>query len=92
MSRTLQEWGADITRPENGNIIYKVVEEWAAPTYIELGTNKELYDECQASIQALWVISYDTNENEVVDWLERFYAHEEDEALARAKELNEEGE
>lgn len=24
---------------------YKVVEEWAAPTYYEYGTGKELYDE-----------------------------------------------
>lgn len=74
------------------SIIYKVAEEWAAPTFYELGTRKELYDECDQSIQALWVISYDTEENEVVEWLERFYPDEEEEALARAKELNEEGE
>lgn len=73
------------------NIIYKVVEEWAAPTFYELGTRKELYDECDSSIQALWVVSYDADENEIVEWLERFYANEADEALARAKELNEEG-
>jgi hypothetical protein len=74
------------------SIIYKVAEEWAAPTFYELGTRKELYDECDQSIQALWVISYDTEEDEVVEWLERFYPGEEEEALARAKELNEKGE
>lgn len=74
------------------NIIYKVVEEWAAPTYKDIDTHEELYDECDASVQALWVVSYDTKEHEIVDWLERFYLNEEDEAKARAEELNKEGE
>lgn len=74
------------------NIIYKVVSEWSAPTYYDIDTNKQVYDECDASIQALWVVSYDTKEHEVVEWLERFYPDEEDEAKARAKELNLEGE
>lgn len=71
-------------------IEYKVVEEWAAPTYVDYNTRETLYDECDSSVQALWVVSYDTEEKEVIEWLERFYVGEDDEALARAKELNEE--
>ena len=74
------------------NIIYKVVSEWSAPTFYDLDTNKELYDECEASIQALWVMSYDEDEHEIIEWLERFYPNEEKEAKARAEELNREGE
>ena len=74
------------------SIIYKVVSEWSAPTYYDLDTNEELYNECDAMEQALWVVSYDTEEHEVVEWLERFYVGEDNEARARAKELNEEGE
>lgn len=77
---------------ENDNIKYIVLEEWSAPTYYKHNTKDVVFDECQASIQALWVASYDTKEDEVVEWLERFYADEDDEAEARAKELNEEGE
>lgn len=71
---------------------YLLVDEWSAPTYCLHNTDTELYDECDASIQALWVVSYDEEEHEIVEWLERFYIDEEDEARARAKELNEEGE
>lgn len=71
---------------------YLVVDEWSAPTYCKHNTSDELYDECDASIQALWVVSYDEDEHEIIEWLERFYANEEEEAEARAKELNEEGE
>lgn len=74
------------------NIIYKVVSEWAAPTFYDIDTNEELFDECDASIQALWVVSYDPKEHEIIEWLERFYANEEAEARARAKELNKERE
>lgn len=73
-------------------IIYKVVEEWSAPTYQDIDTHKVLYDECNASVQALWVVSYDPEEHELIEWLERFYPNEEEEAKARAKELNLEGE
>ena len=72
------------------SIEYKVVEEWSAPTYYELDTRKELYDECDASVQRLWVVSYDTEEKEIIEWLEEYSLLCEDEAKARAKELNEE--
>lgn len=71
---------------------YRVVSEWSAPTYYDIDTNEELFDECDASIQALWIVSYDEDEHEIIEWLERFYANEEEEAKARAKELNLEGE
>ena len=74
------------------SIKYKVVSEWAAPTYYEVGTNEVLYDECNASEQALWVVSYDTENKEIIEWLQRFYIGEEHEAEEVAKELNEEGE
>lgn len=73
-------------------IKYIVAEEWSAPTYYKHGTRETLYDECNASLQALWVVSYDEKNEEIVEWLERFYAYEDEEAEARAKELNEEGE
>jgi len=73
------------------SVEYRVVEEWSAPTYCEHHGKRVLYDECDATIQALWVVSYDTEEQEIIEWLERFYADEDDEAEARAKELNEEG-
>lgn len=73
-------------------IKYKVLSEWSAPTYYDIDTNEEVFDECQASVQALWVVSYDTETGEIEEWLERFYAHEEEEAKARAEELNREGE
>lgn len=74
------------------NLKYMVVDEWSAPTYYKHNTSEKLYDECDASIQALWVVSYDEGAQEIVEWLERFYTHEDEEAEARAKELNEEGE
>lgn len=33
--------------------IYKVVEEWSAPTYYDYDTREELYDECDSSCQRL---------------------------------------
>lgn len=55
------------------NIVYKIVVEWAAPTYYDYENNTELYDECDASPQRLWVVSYDPDEKEIVEWLEEFY-------------------
>lgn len=73
------------------NIIYKVVSEWSAPTYYDVDTNEVLYDECDASVRAYWVVSYDTEAHEIVEWLECFYDEELEEAKARAEELNREG-
>ena len=74
------------------NVIYKVVSEWSAPTYYDLDTNEELYDECDASEQALWVVSYDTKEKEIIEWLERYEIGNENIALEVAEKLNREGE
>lgn len=74
------------------SIVYKLTDEWASPTYYEHNSDKQVYDECDASIQAYWVISYDIESDEVVEWLERYTLDQEDDALARIKELNEEGE
>ena len=59
---------------------YKIVYEYSAPTFYDIETNEELYDECQASNQRLWVVSYDTENKEIVDWLMDFMLHEEDKA------------
>ena len=72
--------------------VYKLVSEWSAPTFYDYETNEVLYDECDASEQALWVVSYDTDNKEIIEWLERYYIDEVEEARARVKELNEEGE
>lgn len=84
--------GVDITRPENGNIIYKVVEEWAAPTFYDYDTQEKLYDECDSSCQRLWVVSYDEENKEIIEWLEEYYVCDIKIAKARAKELNKESE
>lgn len=81
--------GVDITEPTT-SIVYKVVSEWAAPTYYDYDTNVTLYDECQASPQCLWVVSYDTEGQEIIEWLERFETYEHNEALAMAENLNKE--
>lgn len=69
-------------------IQYRVVEEWAAPTYYDYDTGEELYDECDGSYQRLWVISYDEDEREIVEWLEEYFISDVERAKARAKELN----
>lgn len=68
-------------------ITYKVVSEWSAPTYYDIDTNKKLCDECDASEQCLWIVSYDEDDDEIVEWLERFYVGEEEQARSRAEEL-----
>lgn len=70
-------------------IVYKVVEEWSAPTFYDIDTNEELYDECQANNQRLWVVSYDKDNKEIIDWLMDFMLHEEDKARKYIKELEE---
>lgn len=59
---------------------YKIVSEWACPTYYDYKTNEMLYDECDASAQRLWVVSYDPEAKEIVEWLEDFTLAEEDKA------------
>lgn len=68
---------------------YKVVEEWAAPTFYDIDTNEELYDECDSSCQRLWVVSYDEENKEIIEWLMDFMLHEEDKARDYIKELEE---
>lgn len=70
---------------------YRVVEEWSAPTYYDYDTREELYDECDSSCQRLWVVSYDEDEHEIIEWLEEYYIGDIKIAKARAKELNEKG-
>ena len=66
---------------------YILVDEWSAPTYYLHDTNEELYDECESSIQALWAVSYDEEEHEIIEWLERFSLSEEDKAKEYIKQL-----
>ena len=40
--------------------------------------------------QCLWVVSYNEDDDEIEEWLERFYVGEEEEAKARAEELSKE--
>lgn len=68
-------------------ITYKIVAEWAAPTYYDLDTNAELYDECDSSCQRLWVVSYDEENKEIIEWLEDFMLHEKDKARDYIKQL-----
>lgn len=68
---------------------YRIVSEYSAPTFYDIDTNEELYDECQGSPQRLWVVSYDEENKEVIDWLMDFMLHEEDKAREYIKELEE---
>lgn len=52
---------------------YRVVYEYSAPTFYDYDTDDELYDECQASIQCYWVVSYDEKNREIIEWVDRFY-------------------
>lgn len=67
--------------------VYKIVVEWAAPTFYDYKTNEELFDECDSSQQRLWVVSYDTEAKEIIDWIEDFRLSEEDKALEFIKGL-----
>lgn len=59
---------------------YRIVSEWACPTYYDYKTNETLYDECSSSAQRLWVVSYDTENKEIIEWLQDFTLAEEDKA------------
>ncbi len=65
---------------------YRLVYEYSAPTFYDVETEEELFDECQASPQRLWVVSYDEENKEIVDWLMDFMLHEEDKARDYIKE------
>ena len=66
---------------------YRLVYEYSAPTFYDVDTDEELFDECQANNQRFWVVSYDTENKEIVDWLMDFMLHEEDKARDYIKEL-----
>lgn len=68
-------------------LIYKLVSEWASPTYYDYKTNEMLYDECDSSAQRLWVVSYDPEEHEIIEWLQDFTLAEEDKANEYIKKL-----
>lgn len=68
-------------------IKYRLAIEYSAPTYYDYDTDEELYDECQSSPQRLWVVSYDTEANEVVEWITDFLIGEEDKAREYIKGL-----
>lgn len=58
-------------------IIFKVVEAWGAMTYVDPDTQEELYVEGESHLQEYWVVKYDTEEHEVMDWLETFPTKEQ---------------
>lgn len=66
---------------------YRLVYEYSAPTFYDVETEEELFDECQASPQRYWVVSYDEEQGEIVDWIMDFMLHEEDKARAYIKGL-----
>lgn len=66
---------------------YRIVEEWACPTYVDYNTNETLYDECSTNVQGLWVVEYDEVEKEIMDWLERFEIGEVEKARDYIKQL-----
>ena len=51
---------------------YKVAYEYSAPDYYDNETGEKLYESCDASTQCYWVVSYDPEEKEIIEWIERF--------------------
>lgn len=51
---------------------YKVAYEYSAPDYYDNETGEKLYESCDASTQCYWVVSYDPEEEEIIEWIERF--------------------
>ena len=51
---------------------YKIVSEYAAPTYYDYETNDELMDTSDVTLQGYWVVSWDKEEKEIYEWIERF--------------------
>lgn len=51
---------------------YKIVEEFAAPTYYDVATGKKLWETCDESSQGYWVVSYDPINEEIEEWIELF--------------------
>lgn len=70
---------------------YRIVSEYSAPVFYDIYTNEELYDECCASNQRLWVVSYDTKQGEIIDWIMDFMLHEEDKARDYIEDLQKKG-
>ena len=50
---------------------YKILTEWAAPTFYDYKTNHVVCESGEEELQAYWVVSWD-KENESFEWLERF--------------------
>lgn len=70
-------------------IVYKIVAKWVEPTYYDYDTNERLYDEYQSSPERLWVVSYDPEEKEIVEWLKEFSLLDEQQARDYIKQLEE---
>lgn len=52
--------------------VYKIVEEWSEPTYIDQKTGEVLYESSCTDRQGYWVVVYDPDEHEIVEWVEQF--------------------
>lgn len=51
---------------------YKIISENAAPSYYDLETGNLVYEENDAFDLAFWVCSWDEEQEEVFEWVERF--------------------
>lgn len=77
--------GVDITEPPK--VVYKLVVEYSSPIFYDYDTNEKLFEECDYGNQRLWVVSYDTENNEIIDWLMDFMLHQEEKARDYIKKL-----
>lgn len=64
-------------------IIFKVVEAWGAMTYVDPDTSKPLYEETEDMCQCYWLVRYDTDLKEIVEWVELFPTKEQAEEYKR---------
>lgn len=70
--------GADITDPNDPTEYeYKVVEEWGIMSYVDVETQETIYVEGECHLQSYWVVTYDPEEKELMEWIKTFSTEEE---------------
>lgn len=56
---------------------YRIVEAWGAMRYYFPEEKEPVYEDTDDSNQGYWVVAYDPDEKEIIDWLEMFSDEEQ---------------
>lgn len=54
----------------------KIVEAWGTMTYVDATTHDELYVESDSHLQDYWVVEYNPEKKEIIDWVRKFQSEE----------------